>query len=76
MVEIAHLLARPVGRPGNAPNVRYAEFEYQAKIWNRARRVVAKVEWHRGELFLRIGFIVTNLERPAKKVVRAQSWPH
>ena len=70
MVEIAHLLARPVGRPGNAPHVRYADFEYQAKSWNRARRVVAKVEWHRGELFPRIGFIVTNLERPAKKVVR------
>jgi hypothetical protein len=59
-----------VGRPGNAPHVRYADFEYQAKSWNRARRVVAKVEWHRGELFPRVGFIVTNLERPAKKVVR------
>lgn len=31
---------------------------------------VAKVEWHRGELFPRVGFIVTTLERPAKKVVR------
>jgi hypothetical protein len=34
---------------------------YQAKSWDRARRVVAKVEWHNGELFPRVGFIVTNL---------------
>jgi hypothetical protein len=32
--------------------------------------VVAKVEWHNGELFPRVGFIVTNLVRPAKRVVR------
>jgi hypothetical protein len=32
--------------------------------------VIAKVEWHRGELFPRIGFIVTNLSRSAKRVVR------
>jgi hypothetical protein len=43
---------------------------YQAKSWDRARRVVAKVEWHDGELFPRVGFIVTNLSRPAKRVVR------
>jgi hypothetical protein len=27
-------------------------------------------EWHNGELFPRVGFIVTNLGRPAKRVVR------
>ena len=70
MAEIANLLTRPVGRPSNAPHVRYADFQYQAKSWNRARRVVAKVEWHKGELFPRVGFIVTNLGRPAKRVVR------
>ena len=43
---------------------------YQAKSWNCPRRVIAKVEWHRGELFPRIGFIVTNLSRSAKRVVR------
>ena len=32
--------------------------------------MVAKVEWHNGELFPRVGFIVTNLKRPAKRVVR------
>jgi hypothetical protein len=30
---------------------------------------VAKVEWHPGELYPRVGFLVTNLRRPAKKVV-------
>ncbi len=33
-------------------------------------RAVAKVEWHRGELFPRVGFIVTNLRRDAEGVVR------
>jgi hypothetical protein len=32
--------------------------------------MVAKLEWHNGELFPRVGFIVTNLTRPAKRVVR------
>ena len=32
--------------------------------------IYAKVEWHNGELFPRVGFIVTNLTRPAKRVVR------
>jgi hypothetical protein len=31
--------------------------------------VIAKVEWHPGELYPRIGFIVTNLSRPAERVV-------
>ena len=34
------------------------------------RRVVAKVEFHAGELFPRVGFIVTNLELPSRAVVR------
>jgi hypothetical protein len=48
----------------------YDDFQYQAQSWNCARRVVAKVEWHGGELFPRIGFIITNLSRSAKRVVR------
>ena len=68
--EIEPLLTRPVGRPSNAPVVWYADFPYQAQSWDRARRVVAKVEWHKGELFPRVGFIVTNLSRSAKRVVR------
>jgi hypothetical protein len=68
--EIAPMLIRPVGRPSNTPVVWYADFQYQAKSWDCTRRVIAKVEWHRGELFPRIGFIVTNLSRSAKRVVR------
>ena len=68
--EIEHLLIRPVGRPSRKPKVFYHSFRYQAKSWQRARRVVAKVEWHAGELFPRIGFIVTNLAKHSKNVVR------
>jgi hypothetical protein len=32
--------------------------------------VVAKVEWHQGELYPRVGFIVTNLTRPNARVVK------
>ena len=56
---IAHLLTRPVGRPPNHVRRYYANFSYQAKSWGRKRRVVAKVEWHPGELYPRVGFIVT-----------------
>ena len=31
--------------------------------------MVTKVEWHPGELYPRVGFIVTNLARPAERVV-------
>ena len=66
---IAHLLTRPVGRPPNHGRRYYANFGYQAGSWNKKRRVVAKVEWHPGELYPRVGFIVTNLSRPAERVV-------
>ena len=42
---------------------------YQAASWDRSRRVIAKVEWHQGELFPRVGFIVTNMSAKAKGVV-------
>ncbi len=66
---IAHLLRRPVGRPPNHVRRFYASFSYQAGSWNRKRRVVAKVEWHPGELCPRVGYIVTNLSRPAERVM-------
>ncbi len=65
---IGHLLTRPVGRPPNKPQVFFASFSYQAQSWTKPRRVVAKVEWHQGELYPRVGFIVTNLTRPAERV--------
>jgi hypothetical protein len=67
---IAELLTRPVGRPSHKPVVRYKGFLYQAESWKTARRVVAKVEFHAGELFPRVGFIVTNLEADSRAVVR------
>lgn len=68
--EIEHLLTRPVGRPSHKPKVFYHSFHYQAKSWHQPRRVVAKVEWHQGELFPRVGFIVTNLNSQVKNVVK------
>jgi hypothetical protein len=62
------LLTRPVGRPPKEPRVFFASFSYQAQSWPKPRRVVAKVEWHRGELYPRVGFLVTNLKRPAERV--------
>ncbi len=52
------------------PKVFYHSFQYQAKSLPHSRRVVAKVEWHAGELFPRIGFIVTNLNQRSKNVVK------
>ena len=68
--EIAPLLIRPVGRPPKRPVILYDDFWYRAGSWDRARRVVAKVEWHRGELFPRVGFIVTNMTAGPEGVVR------
>jgi hypothetical protein len=45
------------------------EFHYQAERWNKPRRVVCKIEWHVGELFPRVGFIVTNSSLAAHKVI-------
>ena len=66
---IGYLLKRPVGRPPNEVRRYYANFSYQAASWTKPRRVIAKVEWHPGELYPRVGFIVTNMSRPAERVV-------
>ena len=50
--------------------MRYKSFLYQAESWDKARRVAAKVEFDSGELFPRVGFIVTNLETNSRAVVR------
>ena len=66
---IGYLLKRPVGRPPHAVRRYFVSFRYQAQSWNKPRRVMAKVEWHPGELYPRVGFIVTNLARPAVRIV-------
>jgi hypothetical protein len=65
---IAYLLKRRAGRPSNTVERHYANFTYQAKSWSKPRRVVAKVEWHPGELFPRLGFVVTTLTVPNERV--------
>ena len=67
--EIKHLLKRPEGELPEKPVIRYHDFQYQAKSWDHPRRVVAKVEWHRGQLFPRVGFVVTNLSAKPEGVV-------
>src|SRR5262245_26583144 len=66
---IGYLLTRPVGRPPHHVRLFHANFSYQAGTWTKPRRVIAKVEWHPGELYPRLGFIVTNMSRPAERVV-------
>ena len=66
---IADLLTRPVGRPPHYVLRYYRSFRYGAKSWSRPRRVIAKVEWHPGELLPRVGFIITNLTIMSKNVV-------
>lgn len=69
-LEIEDILFRPPGRPSRKPLVRYKSFRYQAESWSKPRRIVAKVEHHLGELFPRVGFIVTNMTLPSRSVVR------
>jgi len=66
---IGYLLKRPVGRPPHEVRRYYASFSYQAQSWNKSRHVVAKVEWHPGELYPRVGFIVSNLARSPEGIV-------
>jgi hypothetical protein len=69
--KIAHRLTRPVGRPSLTKVKRFFEdFEYQAASWEKPRRIIAKIEWHPGELFPKVGFIVTNLPMEPDWVVR------
>ena len=69
-LKIEEILFRSPGRPSCKPLVRFKSFRYQAKSWTTPRRIVAKVEHHRGELFPRVGFIVTNMVLPSRSVVR------
>jgi hypothetical protein len=47
----------------------HASFSYQAGSWKNSGQVIAKVKWHPGELYPRVGVIVTNMARRAKNVV-------
>jgi len=67
--QIGWLTKRRPGRPPNHVVRQYTSFHYRAKSWSKARRVVAKVEFHPGELFPRVGFIVTNRSLPNERVL-------
>ena len=66
---VAHLLTRPVGRPPYHLRRFHASFSYQAGSWKKPSGIAAKVEWHPGELHPHVGFIITNLTRPADRVM-------
>jgi hypothetical protein len=67
--QIGWLTKRRPGRPPNHVVREYTSFHYRAKSWSKPRRVVAKVEFHPGELFPRVGFIVTNRSLPNERVL-------
>src|SRR6056297_2558182 len=60
---------RGPGRPPHHVVRRYTSFHYRARSWSTARRVVAKVEFHRREMSPRVGFIVTNRSLPNERVL-------
>ena len=69
MRDIEELLTRPVSHPAHKPVVWYKGLVHQAASWKTACRVIAKVEFHAGELFPRVGSIVTNTQLRNRKVV-------
>jgi hypothetical protein len=56
------LLTRPVGRSPNEVRHSFTNFTHPAGTRMRPRRVAAKIEWHWSELYLCVGFMVTNTE--------------
>jgi hypothetical protein len=66
---IAESLTRPVAVRDISPLCGTRVFIYRTASWMAARRVVAKVEFHAGELFHRLGFIVTNTQLANRRVV-------
>ena len=64
---IARRMTRPVGRPSHEPKVFYRGFRDRAGSWDQPRRVAVKIAGHAGELFPRVGFVVTNLKWRARR---------
>jgi hypothetical protein len=58
-------LKRSIGGPPHEVWRYYASFSYQAQTWKKPRRVAAKVKWHPGALYPRVGFIVMGGSRCA-----------
>jgi hypothetical protein len=66
--KIGHLAKCRPGRPSVSADCNFANFTYRAESRVTSRRVVAKVEWHPGELLPRVGFLITNLSVPVERV--------
>jgi hypothetical protein len=66
---IAWMTRRRPGRPPHHAVRHHMSFRTWAKSWSKARRVVAKVEFHPGEPVPRAGFIVTNRSLPNARVL-------
>ena len=66
---IGYLLKRPVGRPPNEVRRYYASFRYQAQAGPSRAGWSPRSSGIRASLYPRVGFIVTNLARPAERVV-------
>jgi hypothetical protein len=66
---MGHLLQRSIGRAPNEVRRYYANFTSQAGSWTKPGRIIAKVEWHSGELYPCVDFILTNMARSAENVV-------
>ena len=64
------ILFRPPGRPGRKSLVRYKSFRYQAEAGRSRDELSPRSKHHQGELFARVGFIVTNMSLPSRSVVR------
>lgn len=61
---------RPAGKDKKKVIVVYKDFRYQAASWDKARRIVARIEYHPSEIFPIVRFIVNNLKYQPKKVVK------
>ncbi len=67
---IAPVLKRPAGRPPTHVRRICGDFAYQAASRDKPWRVVARVERHRGDLFPKIGFVVTNPLMEPDRIIR------
>jgi len=63
-------VVKTIKKDGQKVVTLYKTLSYQAASWDKARRIVAKVEQYPDELFPRVGFIVTILKWCDKKVVK------
>jgi len=70
--EIVSIASRDGGENGTAALTQVPDIDLDfGDAFRRTHRIRdAKIEWHQGGLYPRVGFIVTNLARPAKQVVK------